>query len=79
MRVSSDVARENLARQLDILAEVEVAWGYHPDWTLGKLLQSAASIARGQIRLNPGVVTDEELSHGLRALVPDDWEMEGKK
>lgn len=57
-----------------LLQEVENAWDYHPDWTLGKLLQSAASIARGQVRLNPAVVSDEELVVGLRALVPDEWE-----
>ena len=64
----------HIDRHLNLLAEVEIAWGYHPDWSLGKLLQSAASIARGQIRLNPAVVSDEELGAGLRALVPDEWE-----
>lgn len=63
-------------KTLDVVRE---AWAYHQDWTLGKLLQSAASISRGQLRLNPGVVTDAELVAGLKALIPDEWEEELKK
>lgn len=71
--------RDPRERQLDVIAEVDTAWVYHQDWSLGKLLQSAASIARGQVRLNPAVVSDEELIAGLRALVPDEWETQAKQ
>lgn len=58
------------------LDAVREAWAHHQNWTLGKLLESAASAARGQVRLNPSVVSDEELVKGLKAMIPADWEIE---
>lgn len=52
------------------------AWEEHPAWTFGRLLQSAASIARGELRVNPAIVGDGEMIEGLRALVPSEWEKE---
>ena len=52
------------------------AWDEHPAWTFGRLLQSAASIARGELRVNPAIVSDGEIIEGLRALVPSEWEKE---
>lgn len=62
-----------------MLDAVREAWVHHQDWPLGKLLQSAASVSRGQLRMNPGTLTDEEILSGLKALIPDEWEQELSK
>lgn len=62
-----------------MLDAVREAWVHHQNWSLGRLLQSAASISRGQLRMNPGSLTDEEILVGLRALIPDEWEQELQK
>lgn len=57
-----------------MLRQVALSWDAHPNWELGRLLSSAASIARAQLRMNPREVSDRELASGLRALIPDDDE-----
>ena len=61
--------------QKRLLKQIEKTWIEHPNWTLGKLITSAASISRGQLRLHPLVVTDREIASGLRALIPDEDEV----
>jgi len=57
-----------------IVNQLRASWEAHPDWTLGRLLQGAASIARGELKVNPAHVRDMELMNGLKALIPDDEE-----
>ena len=63
----------NIHETLDAVRE---AWAHHQNWSLGRLLGSAASIQRGQLRVSPVGLTDEELTVGLKALIPEDWEIE---
>lgn len=58
-----------------MLKQVTETWDAHPEWGVGKLLSSAASIARGELRINPAYVTDKEILSGLRALIPDPEEL----
>lgn len=57
--------------QKGLLNRIQEAWVHHPDWTLGKLLQSANNIALGEIRTNPAYARDYHLNKGLKALVPE--------
>lgn len=57
-----------------MLRQVALAWDEHPEWNLGRLIVSAASIQRGELRKNPREVNDRDLAVGLRALIPDDDE-----
>ena len=74
----STTVRTSGARQR-IIGELALAWEGHPDWSLGRLISSAASISRGQLRMNPREVTDSELRSGFRALLPDEDEPTGGK
>lgn len=57
-----------------ILKQIEQAWEEHPHWGIGRLISSAASISRAELRLNPHGVTDGEIVKGLRALIPESVE-----
>lgn len=57
--------------QKGLLNRIEEAWVHHPDWSLGRLLQSAGNIGLGEIRTNPAYVRDYHLNKGLKALVPE--------
>lgn len=63
--------------QTALLNAIKRAWASHPEWTLGKLLQSAMNISRGEIRTNPAYAKDAELKKHLVALIPP--ADEGKK
>lgn len=57
-----------------VLNQVALSWDHHPEWGLGRLIVSAASIQRGELRKNPREVDDRDLLVGLRALIPDEDE-----
>lgn len=59
-----------------MLDAIQRARSYHPQWTLGRLMGHAACIARGQLNVSPTSVLDSELLAGLKALVPDAWEIQ---
>lgn len=63
--------------QTALLNAIKKTWSHHPDWTLGKLLQSAMNVSRGEVRSNPAYATNAELKKHLVALIPE--EDEGKK
>lgn len=63
--------------QTALLNAIKKTWAHHPDWTLGKLLQSAMNVSRGEVRTNPAYATNHELRKHLAALIPP--EDEGKK
>lgn len=63
--------------QKALIDAIGAVWPHHPNWTLGKLLQSAMNASRGEIRTNPAYAKDAELARHLAALIPEDWE--GKK
>lgn len=50
----------------------------NPQFPVGRLMDMAASIARAQLNVRAGSVTDEEMVWGLRALVPI-WDEEDQK
>lgn len=62
-------------QQSAIINQVKATWAHHPNWTLGKLLQSAYNISTGEIRTNPAYAKNAQLMSGLRALVPDSDEV----
>lgn len=55
-----------------VLKQVAASWDEHPEWGIGRLIVSAASIQRGELRKNPREVSDRDIMVGLRALIPDD-------
>lgn len=57
--------------QSRLINQIKATWEHHPEWPLGKLLQSANNIALGEIRTNPGYAIDKHLLKGLKALIPD--------
>lgn len=57
--------------QKSLLKQIETTWAHHPDWTLGKLLQSANDIALGEFRTNPAYSRHNHLTTGLKALIPE--------
>ena len=67
--------RESTTSDLELLAAIHEAWHYHPNWHLGQLIQKAANIPVGT-RVAVEFAHDESLLAGLKALVPDDWEIE---
>ena len=74
-KAARGLAKATTPRQRALMiAQLSVAWNAHPEWGIGRLLSSAASIARGELRLNPAHVTDKEIISGLKALIPDEWE-----
>lgn len=62
--------------QTSLVNQIKKTWEHHPDWTLGKLLQSANNISLGEIRTNPASARDSHLLSGLKALIPDPREGE---
>lgn len=54
-----------------MIAQITETWAYHPKWKIGRLLSSAASISRAELRINPLHVSDDEILAGLKALIPD--------
>lgn len=73
MRLSKQKGAAPRTRKM-IVKQIALSWEEHPDWTLGKLLQSAASISRGELKVNPAFARDMELFNGLKALIPDEDE-----
>lgn len=63
----------------ELIQAIVVAWEYHPNRPLGKMLSAAMNISRGELRSNPAFAGDAELLEGLRALVPDEWEQDIEK
>lgn len=63
----------------DMIAALTDALDYHPNTPLGKLISNAVNISRGQLQSNPAFATDAEILNGLKALKPDDWEIEKDK
>ena len=61
-------------QRASMLKQIAETWDLHPEWGIGKLISSAASISRGELRLNPNGITDKEIMSGLKALIPADWE-----
>lgn len=59
------------AHKSRLLNQIKKTWEYHPDWTLGRLLQSANNIALGEVRTNPAYARDGHLINGLKALIPE--------
>ena len=57
-----------------LLSQIEETWAHHPNIGIGELLSKAASITRGELRLNPAYVSDDEILSGLKALIPSEWE-----
>lgn len=64
----------NTGRQTAIANQIKKTWAHHPDWTLGKMLQSAFNVSTGELRTNPAYATNEQLMSGLRALIPEEGE-----
>ena len=64
--------------QKAIIEALTAAWKHHPTVPAGKLFEKAMNISRGQLRGNPAFATNAELTSGLKALVPFDWELEKK-
>ena len=67
--------REAPKSDLELITALIKAWRYHPSWHLGQLVQKAANIPVGT-RVAVEFAHDESLLAGLKALVPDDWEIE---
>lgn len=57
--------------QTSIVNQIKLTWGHHPEWTLGKLIQSANNISLGEVRTNPAHARDSHILSGLKALIPD--------
>ena len=66
---------KSAAARKRVLRQVELSWAEHPDWGIGRLISSAASISRGELRRNPRDIPDREIMSGLRALIPDEDEV----
>lgn len=49
---------------------------HHPTTPVGKLIGNAVNISRGQTQSNPAFAGDAEITEGLKALIPSDWEQE---
>lgn len=60
--------------QTTMLNQVKKTWEHHPDWTIGKLLQSAYNISTGEVRTNPAYAKHGQILSGLRALIPEGGE-----
>lgn len=57
-----------------LIEAIVAAQEAHPTWPHGKLIMHAYKIERGELNVNPGYATDDQLLVGLKALVPDDDE-----
>lgn len=59
----------------ELMGELLGIWEAHPRWNFGQLVDKVSRIHAGT-SVTLAKVTDEEMKVGLKALVPDDWEVE---
>lgn len=72
--------------QDEILDQIKITWRHVPHFSIGKLLSSAIEAATGEKGrlqlteiekgLNPLYGRPQDIVKGLRALVPEGWELE---
>lgn len=59
-----------------LIAALSAASKHHPKTPIGKLIGNAVNISRGQLQSNPAFASNAEITEGLKALIPSDWEQE---
>lgn len=59
----------------ELLGELLGVWEAHPRWGLGQLVSKVSLIGAG-CKVDLAKQVDGEIVSGIRALVPDDWEVE---
>lgn len=59
----------------EFVSELLGVWEAHPRWGFGQLVAKASLIAEG-CKVDLSKQDDTSVLSGIRALVPDDWEVE---
>ena len=66
----------------DLQREIAKALGrvmlHHPSWEVTRIISNASDVIKGAYHASPRGTSDGDLLRGLKALVPEEWELEGE-